>query len=201
MMLGIISMVALIGTLGSQGTPATPATPAAKQTSSAAAQAPTVAPKDADILIKDALADAKKSGRVVFVRFTATWCGWCRLMEKTLDEPEVRERFDKQFVVVTLDVLEQGPKKPFENPNGEKWLNSLGGAGGGIPFFATLDAKGKKLIDSNLMPTGQNKNLGCPATDEEVKLFGDYLDKSGKKLSASDKQFILGRFKANAPKI
>jgi hypothetical protein len=67
-------------------------------------------------------------------------------------------------------------------------------------FFATLDAKGKKLIDSNLMPTGQNKNLGCPATDEEVKLFGDYLDKSGKKLSASDKQFILGRFKANAPK-
>ena len=59
MMLGIISMVALIGTLGSQGTPATPTTPAIKQTSSAAAQAPTVAPKDADILIKDALADAK----------------------------------------------------------------------------------------------------------------------------------------------
>jgi thiol-disulfide isomerase/thioredoxin len=164
------------------------------------AQAPAVAPKDADVLIKDALADAKKSGRVVFVRFTATWCGWCRLMEKTLDEPAVRERFDKQFVVVTLDVLEQGPKKPFENPNGEKWLNSLGGAGGGIPFFATLDSKGKKLIDSNLMPTGQNKNLGCPATDEEIKLFGDYLDKSGKKLSADDKAFILGRFKANAPK-
>jgi hypothetical protein len=121
-------------------------------------------------------------------------------MEKTLDEPAVRERFDKQFVVVTLDVLEQGPKKPFENPNGEKWLNSLGGAGGGIPFFATLDAKGKKLIDSNLLPTGQNKNLGCPATDEEIKLFGSYLDKSGKKLSADDKAFILGRFKANAPK-
>jgi len=194
MMLGIITMVALMGNPGLQGTPAT------NQKPSAAAQAPAVAPKDADVLIKDALADAKKSGRVVFVRFTATWCGWCRLMEKTLDEPAVRERFDKQFVVVTLDVLEQGPKKPFENPNGEKWLNSLGGAGGGIPFFATLDAKGTKLIDSNLMPTGQNKNLGCPATDEEVKLFGDYLDKSGKKLSASDKQFILGRFKANAPK-
>lgn len=193
-MLGMIALVGLIGNPVLQGTPVT------KQAAPAVAQAPAVAPKDADVLIKDALADAKKSGRVVFVRFTATWCGWCRLMEKTLDEPAVRERFDKQFVVVTLDVLEQGPKKPFENPNGEKWLNSLGGAGGGIPFFATLDSKGKKLIDSNLMPTGQNKNLGCPATDEEIKLFGDYLDKSGKKLSADDKAFILGRFKANAPK-
>jgi len=191
MMLGMIALVALIGNPVAQET---------KQAAPAAVQAPAVAPKDADVLIKDALADAKKSGRVVFVRFTATWCGWCRLMEKTLDEPAVRERFDKQFVVVTLDVLEQGPKKPFENPNGEKWLNSLGGAGGGIPFFATLDAKGKKLIDSNLLPTGQNKNLGCPATDEEIKLFGDYLDKSGKKLTADDKAFILGRFKANAPK-
>jgi thiol-disulfide isomerase/thioredoxin len=191
MMLGMIALAALIGN---------PVYPETKQAAPAAAQAPAVAPKDADVLIKDALADAKKSGRVVFVRFTATWCGWCRLMEKTLDEPAVRERFDKQFVVVTLDVLEQGPKKPFENPNGENWLNTLGGAGGGIPFFATLDAKGKKLIDSNLMPTGQNKNLGCPATDEEIKLFGDYLDKSGKKLSADDKAFILGRFKANAPK-
>lgn len=191
MMLGMIALAALIGNPVYQET---------KQAAPAAAQAPAVAPKDADVLIKDALADAKKSGRVVFVRFTATWCGWCRLMEKTLDEPAVRERFDKQFVVVTLDVLEQGPKKPFENPNGEKWLNSLGGAGGGIPFFATLDSKGKKLIDSNLLPTGQNKNLGCPATDEEIKLFGDYLDKSGKKLSADDKAFILGRFKANAPK-
>ena len=193
-MLGMIALVGLIGNPVLQGTPVT------KQAAPAVAQAPAVAPKDADLLIKDALGDAKKSGRVVFVRFTATWCGWCRLMEKTLDEPAVRERFDKQFVVVTLDVLEQGPKKPFENPNGEKWLNSLGGAGGGIPFFATLDSKGKKLIDSNLMPTGQNKNLGCPATDEEIKLFGDYLDKSGKKLSADDKAFILGRFKANAPK-
>lgn len=191
MMLGMIALVALIGN---------PVSQEIKQAAPVAAQAPAVAPKDADVLIKDALADAKKSGRVVFVRFTATWCGWCRLMEKTLDEPAVRERFDKQFVVVTLDVLEQGPKKPFENPNGEKWLNSLGGAGGGIPFFATLDAKGKKLVDSNLMPTGQNKNLGCPATDAEIKLFGEYLDKSGKKLSADDKAFILGRFKANAPK-
>lgn len=191
MMLGMIALVALIGNPVSQET---------KQAAPAAVQAPAVAPKDANILIKDALADAKKSGRVVFVRFTATWCGWCRLMEKTLDEPAVRERFDKQFVVVTLDVLEQGAKKSFENPNGEKWLNDLGGAGGGIPFFATLDAKGKKLVDSNLLPTGQSKNLGCPATDEEIKLFGDYLDKSGKKLNADDKAFILGRFKANAPK-
>jgi len=90
MMLGMIALVALIGNPVLQET---------KVGAAASAQVPAVAPKDANVLIKDALADAKKSGRVVFVRFTATWCGWCRLMEKTLDEPAVRERFDKQFVV------------------------------------------------------------------------------------------------------
>lgn len=164
----------------------------------ASAAAAAARPEAADVLLKRAQAEAKKHRRAVFVRFTASWCGWCRLMEKTLDEPEVRKIFERHYVVVTLDVLEQGAKKALENPGGEAVLEALGGKGGGIPFWAALDASGKKLMDANLMPG--NQNVGCPATPEEIVAFGEFLKKTAPRLGDAERQVILDRFTANAPK-
>jgi len=156
------------------------------------------APAPAEALLAKARAEAKSSNRTVFVRFTASWCGWCHLMEKTLDEPAVAALFRKHYVVVTLDVLEQGAKKALENPGGDVAMKALGGENQGIPFFAAVAPDGKKILDSKLMPKDQN--VGCPATPEEIAAFGAFLEKTAPRLSATDRQTILARFTANAPK-
>ena len=45
-------------------------------------------------------------------------------------------------------------------------LASLGGKEAGLPFYAVLDANGKKLADANAMPGG--KNIGYPGTPAEI---------------------------------
>ena len=155
-------------------------------------------PEPAEKLYRTSLNQAKKTRRNVFIRFSASWCGWCHLMEKNLDDPAVKPLWDRAFVTLTLDTLESGPKKSLENPGAEEFMGKLGGANAGLPFFAVLDKNGKKLADANLMPGG--KNVGCPAAPEELTLFAEFLKKTTPKLTDAERETIIGVFKKNAPK-
>jgi len=47
----------------------------------------------------DALKKARKENKHVFVHFTATWCGWCKKMEReTYTDTTVIKLLDKNFV-------------------------------------------------------------------------------------------------------
>ena len=155
-------------------------------------------PDPAEKLYKASLNAAKKSKRNVFVEFSASWCGWCHLLEKNLADPAVKPLWDKAFVTLSLDTLENGPKKSLENPGADKFMAKLGGANAGLPFFAVLDPSGKKIADANLMPGG--KNIGCPAAADELPLFAEFLKKSAPKLTDAERATIMGVFQKNAPK-
>ena len=73
-------------------------------------------------------------------------------------------------------------RQPVENPGGKEIMAKLGGEKSGLPFYAFLDATGKKLADSNVMPT-QNPNIGYPGSAEEIEAFGKLLKASAKNLS------------------
>ena len=155
-------------------------------------------PPPAERLLADAQKLAKSQKKTVLVRYTASWCGWCRLLEKNLDEADVKPLIDRNYVIVTLDVMENGDKKALENPGADKLLAAMGGEKAGLPYFVFLEPGGKKLADSNALPGGQN--LGCPASPEEIKAFGGLLKKTAPRLSAGEIQTILDRFAKNAPK-
>jgi len=100
--------------------------------------------------------------------------------------------------MVTLDVMENGPKVATdENPGGLAIMKTLGGEKSGLPFYAIIDAKGKKLADSNAMPKDQN--IGYPGSPEEIEAFGKILEKTAPKWKATDRQKLIDYLKENAP--
>lgn len=135
------------------------------------------AQEKADIELNKALAEAQTQKKNVLLVFHASWCGWCKLMEKNMNLPETKPIFDKKFVTTYIDAQERGEKKKLENPGGQELMNTYKGENAGLPFWLILNPKGEVLTDSF---DSKGENLGSPATPEEVSSFLAKLEKSSK---------------------
>ena len=138
----------------------------------------TVSSQDkAEVVIANAQRKAKAENKNVMVFFHASWCSWCRLMDKKMNLPETKELFDNNYVLASLEVQERGEKEKLENPNGEEWMSKYGGKDAGLPFFVFIDKKGKVLENSL---NDKKENLGCPSTKEEISSFISKLKRTSK---------------------
>lgn len=135
------------------------------------------AQEKADVVLNKALTEAKAKNKNVLLVFHASWCKWCKMMEKNMNLPETKPLFDKNFVTAYLDVQERGEKKSLENPGGQEIMNKYKGENAGLPFWLVLDPKGNVLADSF---DEKGDNLGSPSTPEEVNSFIAKLEKSSK---------------------
>ncbi|RXM39738.1 thioredoxin family protein [Chryseobacterium sp. CH21] len=144
------------------------------------------AQEKADVVLNKAFTEAKAEKKNVLLVFHASWCKWCKMMEKNMNLPETKPVFDKRFVTAYLDVQERGDKKSLENPGGQELMNKYKGENAGLPFWLILSPKGEVLADSF---DAKGENLGSPATPEEVTTFIAKLGKASK-LSNEEAQTI-----------
>ncbi|WP_343686738.1 thioredoxin family protein [Chryseobacterium gleum] len=135
------------------------------------------AQEKADVVVNKAITEAKAGKKNVLLIFHASWCKWCKMMEKNMDLPETKPIFDKRFVTAYIDVQERGDKKSLENPGGQELMNKYNGENAGLPFWLILNPKGGVLADSF---DAKGENLGSPATPEEVATFIAKIEKSSK---------------------
>lgn len=135
------------------------------------------AQEKADVVVNKAITEAKAGKKNVLLIFHASWCKWCKMMEKNMDLPETKPIFDKRFVTAYIDVQERGDKKSLENPGGQELMNKYNGENAGLPFWLILNPKGEVLADSF---DAKGENLGSPATPEEVATFISKIEKSSK---------------------
>ncbi len=165
----------------------------------AASSAQFVKPAPAQDIVNSALKQAASTDRNVWVIFHASWCIWCKRLDKMLDDPTIKSILEKQYVITHLDILEtqKGKKDSLENPGGKEIAANLGGEKSGLPFFAFLDKTGKKLADSNVMPKDQN--IGYPATAGEIQEFGKLLEKTAPRLSNDERAKVLAFLEHNSP--
>jgi len=160
-------------------------------------------PKPTALIMKEAYAKASTENKKVILIFHASWCGWCRKMEASINDPSCQKMFDDNYVVTYLDVLERAGKENLENPGSLDLLKKYKGENEGLPFWLILDGNGDLLSDSEMRPDGASldihgESVGCPASEKEVAWFVKLL-KSTSKLSDADLAAISARFRKNAP--
>jgi hypothetical protein len=156
-----------------------------------------------ETVLKQAYNQAAKENKKVLLIFHASWCGWCKKMEASLNDPTCKKMFDDNYVITRLDVLEQPAKADLENPGSLDQLKKYKGEKSGLPFWVVLDAKGTLLADSQIRPKGASLNtpgesMGCPAETSEVAYFAQIL-KATSKLNDEQLAVISKRFALNKP--
>jgi hypothetical protein len=142
---------------------------------------------DADKLLADALARARKENKRVLVQETATWCGPCWRLSRFLDKH--RDVWEKDYLWVKLD---------------HRWKNAAEiakrlrkDAQGGIPWTAILDADGKVLAACN---DKDGQNIGFPTDPAAIAHFAAMLRSTAQRLTATDIARLTEALKAaNAP--
>lgn len=122
---------------------------------------------------------AKADSKNVLVIFHASWCGWCKQLDKFMSDPQFQSVFANNFEVVRLTVLEDKDHKLQENAGGLDEMEQLGGKDAGLPMFAILDPDGKMIINSIRPAVGDDKggNTGFPAQPKEIDHFLTMMQK------------------------
>ena len=154
-----------------------------------------------ETVMSKAYAQAKAQNKKVMVIFHASWCGWCKKMEASINEPKLKKYFDDNYVITYITVNESKGKEHLENPGSLAFMTKYKGEKAGLPFWFIADANGKALADSQIRPEGAGldtygDNVGCPAAENEVAHFARVL-KSTSKLKDSEIAMISERFAKN----
>ena len=144
----------------------------------------------ASVVLEKAFSEAKKDHKNVFLIFHASWCGWCKRMDKNMANAAVKDYFKNNFVTTHLTVMESKGKKHLENPGAIDILKEHKADRGGIPFWIIYNSKGEVLEVSR---NAKGQNLGCPASPEEVAVFKNILSKTSS-MSSRDKKEVANIF-------
>jgi len=156
---------------------------------------------------KEIIAAAQKKAGLenknIMVIFHASWCGWCKKMDASINDENCKNAFNSKYVIVHLTVDESDENKKLENPGADELRAKFHGEKAGLPFFVVLDKNQKLLGDSYIRKPGQSldepgENMGCPAAEEEVAAFIELL-RNTSDLNGDQLQFIAARFAQNKP--
>ncbi len=140
-------------------------------------------PLEAGQVFATALEQARKEKKNVFIRIGAPWCAWCVRMDKFLAQPPVAKILAKDYVVVKIDQQRMTSAKAVIDKIRKP------GEGGGIPWFAFLDAQGHILVTSTKPGAG---NVGFPVDREkEIPHFVEMLKKTRSKISDEEIDLIV----------
>lgn len=138
-------------------------------------QAFAIGSKAAEV-VAQAAADAEASGKRLLLVFHASWCGYCILMDRMLEDVACKPILDKYFVIYHLRALEAKPEMKAQQLDGaDAVYASYVPDKIGLPYVAALNGKAERVADS-VMRNGEN--FGFPVEAVELDNFQDMMRKA-----------------------
>jgi len=120
--------------------------------------------QSAEASLNAALAQAKAEDKAVFVHFGTATCGWCRRLEEFIALDGAAPLHDAYvFLKVKQD------RQPGAVALRERLSD---GQGGGVPWYAVVDANGEVVATSN----NKSGNTGYPINPAEIAHFMNVVD-------------------------
>lgn len=93
--------------------------------------------RNAEQDVKDAVVEARRTGKRILLEVGGEWCGWCRLMDKYFEQnPKLLAYREQQYITVKIN---------FSQENENKKLLSGYPQIPGYPHIFVLDSDGKLL--------------------------------------------------------
>ena len=152
----------------------------------------------AEELVTQAIRKGKKEKKNVFILFHSSWCGPCKLMQKTMNDPSIKNYFTSSYVLLDMTVYEFDESK--NNPGASQLLEKHNNGNSSIPFWMIMDSTGQSLGDAKMKPAGKPnavpENMGCPSTKDEVAYFKNLLQRTSS-LKPAALDAIEKRFRQN----
>lgn len=147
-------------------------------------------PLDAEAVLTAALSRARSADKRIFLHLGAPWCGWCHKLESFLARPEIADVMARDYVDVKIDLdrMKNAKEVAARFRDNDK---------GGIPWFAVLDAAGKKLITSD----GPEGNCGYPAAPAEIAHFMKMLGETRRNITGEQAAALEKALKDEAAKL
>lgn len=142
------------------------------------------APLNARKVFDDALAQAKEQNKRVLIQETATWCGPCVRLSAFLNN---HRAWEKDYIWIKMDHRYTGAQ--------ELMAELREGANGGIPWFAILDADGKKLATSNELKS--HNNIGFPTEPGDLVHFEHMLKSTRQRLTDEEISELISSLKTS----
>ena len=81
-----------------------------------------IAQKSTEEVLNETFSKAQLEDKNVLVIFHASWCSWCKKMEKQLKDPQISESIEDIFVIAYLTVMESKQNKHLENPGAAEFF-------------------------------------------------------------------------------
>ncbi len=155
---------------------------------------------NAQDIVARAKAQAHHEKKNVFVYFHASWCPWCRQLDKLLDDPTYGPKFRASYVIAAVDIRERGEREKDENPGWDTLMASLRGAAEqDVPYYVILSPMGKKLGDSYRGTSASiPDNAGYPQTEQEITGFLELLKKTAPAFKPGDIKKLGNFFRAHS---
>jgi len=97
---------------------------------------------DADAAVAKAKAQARAEHKLLLIDLGGNWCGDCRVLAGTMEQPELKAFVDQHYVLVSVDVGRMTKNLQIPGHYG------VDPKKGGVPNLLIVDPRSGKLLDA-----------------------------------------------------